>query len=61
MELPKIRTRVLTEKVTVPIEPDLRRALQELKDAHSLDTMEICRQAIRQAVVDVREALKKAS
>lgn len=59
--LPKIRTRMFSEKITVPVEPELRRALQDLKEQHSVDTMEICRQAIRRAIQEAEKLIEKAS
>lgn len=38
MEIPKLKGRVLTERITIPVTPETLRIAKRLKEAHNVDT-----------------------
>ena len=47
MSIPRLQKAKLTERITLPIEPEIKNDLAELKNIHSVDVSEWLRSLIR--------------
>jgi hypothetical protein len=46
-KIPDLKTKSLTDKITIPVEPELKTALMKLKAVHKKDHLEWVRRLIR--------------
>lgn len=58
MDIPRLQKAKLTERITLPIEPDLKQDLIELKNIHSVDTSAWLRELIKLNLPKLKEKLK---
>lgn len=57
VSIPRLKKRLLNDRITLPIESELKKEIMALKSEHEIDVLEMIRIWIREGVPQIKTAL----